>query len=87
MNTDERTMRKSTGAASADGRSGTDSPVRDRGQARRGPSEPPPTSDSAAALDRWFDIQLNRMYADVVSEPLPKEFLELLDKLRDKQTE
>jgi hypothetical protein len=37
-----------------------------------------------AAVDRWFDRQLNQLYADVISEPLPKEFLELIDKLREK---
>jgi hypothetical protein len=35
-------------------------------------------------VDRWFDRQLNQLYSDVISEPLPKEFLELIDKLRDK---
>ena len=37
-----------------------------------------------ATVDRWFDRQLNQLYSEVVSEPLPKEFLELIDKLRDK---
>jgi len=27
-----------------------------------------------------------QMYSEVVSEPLPKEFLELLDKLREKKS-
>jgi hypothetical protein len=35
-------------------------------------------------VDRWFDRQLNQLYSEVVSEPLPKEFLELIDKLREK---
>lgn len=39
-----------------------------------------------AQLDRWFDAQLMQMYSEVVSEPLPKEFLELLDKLREKKS-
>jgi hypothetical protein len=39
-----------------------------------------------AMVDRWFDRQINQLYADVVSEPLPKEFLELIDKLREKKT-
>lgn len=39
--------------------------------------------DSATA-DRWFDRQLNQLYSEVISEPLPKEFLELIDKLREK---
>ena len=37
-----------------------------------------------ATIDRWFDRQLNQLYSDVISEPLPKEFLELIDKLREK---
>lgn len=36
-----------------------------------------------AKVDRWFDRQLNQLYSDVVSEPLPREFLELIDKLRE----
>jgi len=39
-----------------------------------------------AQLDRWFDTQLMQMYSEVVSEPLPKEFLDLLTKLREKQS-
>jgi hypothetical protein len=37
-----------------------------------------------AIVDRWFDRQLNQLYSDVLSEPLPKEFLELIEKLREK---
>lgn len=37
-----------------------------------------------APIDRWFDRQLNQLYSDVISEPLPKDFLELIDKLREK---
>lgn len=39
-----------------------------------------------AQLDRWFDSQLMQMYSEVVSEPLPREFLDLLDKLREKKS-
>ena len=34
------------------------------------------------AQDRWFDTQLSRMYADLAAEPLPKEMMTLLDRLR-----
>jgi hypothetical protein len=34
-------------------------------------------------VDRWFDRQLNQLYSDVISEPLPKEFVELIEKLRE----
>jgi hypothetical protein len=37
-----------------------------------------------ATIDRWFDRQLNQLYSEVISEPLPKDIVELLDKLRDK---
>jgi hypothetical protein len=37
-----------------------------------------------AMVDRWFDRQLNQLYSDVISEPLPKEFVELIEKLREK---
>jgi hypothetical protein len=40
-----------------------------------GPKAPP-------VQDRWFDTQLSRMYADLASEPVPKEMLSLLDKLK-----
>jgi hypothetical protein len=43
-----------------------------------------PGFDSPAQLDNWFDAQLVQIYAEVVSEPLPKEFLDLLEKLREK---
>jgi hypothetical protein len=37
-----------------------------------------------AMVDRWFDRQLNQLYSDVISEPLPKEFVELIEKLRER---
>ena len=42
------------------------------------------SSKQGPMVDRWFDRQLNQLYSEVVSEPLPKEFLELIDKLREK---
>jgi hypothetical protein len=44
-------------------------------------------TQTARTMDRWFDTQLNKLYAEVVSEPLPKEFLELVEKLREKAPE
>ena len=35
-----------------------------------------------AVLDRWFDAQLGRLYADVASEPVPVEMLHLISKLK-----
>lgn len=35
-----------------------------------------------AVLDRWFDAQLSRLYADVASEPVPVEMLQLISKLK-----
>jgi hypothetical protein len=40
--------------------------------------------DAPAKLDYWFNSQLMQMYAEVVSEPLPKDLLDLLDRLREK---
>jgi len=37
--------------------------------------------------DRWFDTQLSRMYADLAAEPVPKEMLALLDKLKTNKTQ
>ncbi|MBI2254638.1 MAG: hypothetical protein HYU58_08475 [Proteobacteria bacterium] len=33
-------------------------------------------------LDRWFDEQLNRLFNDVSSEPLPPDLAKLVGKLR-----
>ena len=35
-------------------------------------------------VDPWLGRQLNQLYSEVVSEPLPKDFLELIEKLREK---
>ncbi|MEZ5832851.1 MAG: NepR family anti-sigma factor [Dongiaceae bacterium] len=35
-----------------------------------------------AVLDRWFDAQLGRLYADVAAEPVPVEMLQLISKLK-----
>ena len=43
-----------------------------------------PNFQSPAQLNNWFDAQLVQIYAEVVSEPLPREFLDLLEKLREK---
>jgi hypothetical protein len=37
-----------------------------------------------AAMDRWFQQQLTLLYNDVVNEPVPKEFLEILGKIGKK---
>lgn len=44
----------------------------------------PLRNQDPATVDRWFDRQLNQLYSEVISEPLPKEFLELIDKLSEK---
>lgn len=45
-----------------------------------------PSFQSPAQLDSWFDAQLMQVYSEVVSEPLPREFLDLLQKLKDKKS-
>jgi hypothetical protein len=44
-----------------------------------------PNAKAPPVQDRWFDTQLSRMYADLASEPVPKEMLSLLDKLKTKK--
>jgi hypothetical protein len=41
-----------------------------------------PNAKAPPVQDRWFDTQLSRMYADLASEPVPKDMLGLLDKLK-----
>jgi hypothetical protein len=41
-----------------------------------------PNTKAPPVQDRWFDTQLSRMYADLASEPVPKEMLALLGKLK-----
>jgi hypothetical protein len=41
-----------------------------------------PNAKAPPVQDRWFDTQLGRMYADLASEPVPKEMLALLQKLK-----
>lgn len=36
----------------------------------------------ALPMDRWFDDQLNRLFNDVSSEPLPPDLAKLVGKLR-----
>ncbi len=33
-------------------------------------------------LDRWFDAELNRLYVDVVNEPLPDDLARLVAQLK-----
>ena len=47
-------------------------------QVAKAPSKP----KAPPAQDRWFDTQLSRMYADLAAEPLPKEMMVLLEKLK-----
>ena len=62
--------------------------ARDAGRAAEGEMESnPPTGAGAKAKappaqDRWFDTQLSRMYSDLAADPLPKEMMALLDKLK-----
>jgi hypothetical protein len=44
-----------------------------------------PNAKAPPVQDRWFDTQLSRMYADLASEPVPKDMLSLLEKLKTKK--
>lgn len=46
----------------------------------------PSKAKAPPAQDRWFDTQLSRMYADLAAEPLPKEMMSLLEKLKTSKT-
>ena len=41
----------------------------------------------SADAERWFDIELNRIYNDVINEPLPPDLLELVAKLKARTPE
>ena len=41
-----------------------------------------PKVKAPPAQDRWFDTQLSRMYADLASDPLPKDMLALIEQLK-----
>jgi len=46
-----------------------------------------PNVKAPAVQDRWFDTQLSRMYADLAAEPVPKDMLSLLDKLKTNKSQ
>ena len=33
-------------------------------------------------VDRWFDTELNKLYVDVVNEPLPEDLARLITQLK-----
>jgi hypothetical protein len=49
---------------------------------RTQPRPPNRKTKAPPAQDRWFDTQLSRMYADLAADPLPKEMVSLLEKLK-----
>lgn len=67
----EQSLKGHTGTQAAEGMMGA--PNASKVNAK---SKAPPVQD------RWFDTQLSRMYADLASEPVPKEMLDLLAKLK-----
>lgn len=40
------------------------------------PAKPP------KGVDRWFDAELNKLYIDVVNEPLPEDLVRLITQLK-----
>jgi hypothetical protein len=38
------------------------------------------------ALDRWFDDQLNQIYAEATNEPLPDDLARLVSQLKARET-
>ena len=50
------------------------------------PAKAKPAARRAAGhRDQWFDSELNRIYDDVLSEPLPKDLADLVAKLKEKK--
>jgi len=47
-----------------------------------GAAAPGPSAGKAKGVDRWLQQQLGSLYNDVVNEPLPPEFLEILARIR-----
>ena len=45
-----------------------------------------PGAKAPPVQDRWFDTQLSRMYADLAADPVPKEMMALLDKLKSNKS-
>ena len=46
-----------------------------------------PSTKAPPVQDRWFDTQLSRMYADLAADPVPKDMMALLDKLKAKKSQ
>lgn len=36
----------------------------------------------ARGVDRWFDEEINKLYVDVVNEPLPDDLVRLINELK-----
>ena len=49
---------------------------------QQGENSDPARSHPPQTLDRWFDEQLNRLFNDVSSEPLPTDLANLVSQLR-----
>jgi hypothetical protein len=65
--------------------------VRTGAQAAEGMMDAPQTTKKSSTKappvqDRWFDTQLSRMYADLAAEPVPKDMLALLEKLKSQKS-
>lgn len=50
-------------------------------------STPDNSSPSAEQVPEWLGSRLRQMFTEVMSEPVPDEFVELLKKLDDKDRE
>jgi hypothetical protein len=72
------------GGGKDESRGVSDRPAADASQGHevteRGPTPSP------EGFSRWFDSQLSRLYSDILSEPLPRDMLELVNKLKKADT-
>lgn len=51
---------------------------------RRGQKPPARPAKGEAAFDLWLDRGLHRLFDDVASEPVPEEFLRMIEQDRRK---
>lgn len=43
-------------------------------------------SKPAKGVDRWFDEEINKLYVDVVNEPMPDDLARLVSQLKARKT-
>ena len=60
-----------------------DQDVDNQGKTATAGDRPP---KQARGVDRWFDEEINKLYVDVVNEPMPDELARLVSQLKARKT-